>query len=362
MRVSCDPPRSLRSREGRRASGTASRFAPQRPGQKTARAWRVAELPIRRSKLDSELRAVADAHEEGRRVVGIGFGPSREQQFILCCCTFRFARGRFVLTTRGQDLRIDGAILGIVGDFEQRRDERGSDVQAVRARARPRRDARVPERAPAISRRARRRSPPHVPDRRGASRSRPIRRAVGRTGKVRRHHRHRARPHSRFRPPPIDPFPRAAMRARRACGFQRSSVASLSRRTSASLIPSRRLEQRRLFEHRSLALDTRPRALDREACLLPRSDGNAPRAAHECRAHRAVSGDNAIASFATDFRPVMIHDPAEQVAANKQKLRQREQVFERRTFDTREAPGHRSTPKDWRRRFARSYSVRRRSS
>ena len=61
-------------------------------------------------------------------MVGVGFGPSSEQQLIRCCGTFRFAR-RFAVTTRGEDLCIGRTIFRIVGDCEQRRDQRYSDVQ-----------------------------------------------------------------------------------------------------------------------------------------------------------------------------------------------------------------------------------------
>ena len=148
--------------------------------------------------------------------------------------TFRFAQRRLALATRGQDLRVDGAVFGIVRGLEQRRDERQGDVQ-LSARERHL-GAMPPSRhvLPAGSRRARPRSPPPGRDRRGASRSRPIRRAVGRTGRATRHCPHRARPHSRFRPPPIDPFPPAATRAHQACESRDRPSPVRSRRTSAS--------------------------------------------------------------------------------------------------------------------------------
>ena len=206
-----------------------------RPGQEDARTWRVAELPVHRGKLECELRSVADSHEEGRRVVGIGFGSSCEQQLIPSCCACRFARGPGLVTPGGEDLRMDSAILGVVGDIDQRRDQRGSGVQVPARQERPRRDARARERARAISPRAGRRSLPHVPGRRGAWRSRPIRTAAGRMGEARCHDRHRAPLRSSFRPPPIDSFPRAGLRARRRCRFRDVRSPVCSRRTSASL-------------------------------------------------------------------------------------------------------------------------------
>ena len=201
----------------------------------------------------------------------------------------------------------------------------------VRARARPRRDGRVPERAPAISRPARRRSPPHVPDRRGASRSRPIRRAIGRTAKVIRRYPHRARPRSRFRPLPIDPFPRAATRARQACESQ-GRPSPVFRAEPALRYIGPWPATAPPFRDRPLSLDTRPRALDREASLLPRSDGNARRAARECRAHRFCS---ATTRWPRSRLIPLGRDPRSGQASRReeQELRQRDQVFERRTFD-----------------------------
>ena len=100
----------------------------QCPGQKAARARRVAEFPVGQGELDRALRSVADAHEEGRRVVGIGFGPSRQQQLVRCSGTFRFAC-RLAVAARGQNLRINRAIFRIVRDFEQRHDQRHRAVQ-----------------------------------------------------------------------------------------------------------------------------------------------------------------------------------------------------------------------------------------
>ena len=74
--------------------------------QKCTGAGCVAEFPIDQGQLDRPLRSVADAHEEGCGVVGIGFGPSRQQQLVGCSGTFRFARS-FAVTARGQDLRVN---------------------------------------------------------------------------------------------------------------------------------------------------------------------------------------------------------------------------------------------------------------
>jgi hypothetical protein len=46
-----------------------------RLGQKTARAWCVAKFPIREGQLNSALWPVADSHEKGCGMIGIGFGP-----------------------------------------------------------------------------------------------------------------------------------------------------------------------------------------------------------------------------------------------------------------------------------------------
>ena len=134
-----------------------------------------------------------------------------------------------------------------------------------------------------------------------------------------------------LRPPPIDPFPPAATRARQACESQdRPSPVFRAEPAPRRIVRSPGAAPP--FRHRSPAPDTRPRALDREARLLPRSDGNAPRAAPGCRArsrHRATDRDRL---GGDEFRPVMVRDPAEQVAAHEQQLRQRDQVFEGRTF------------------------------
>ena len=61
-------------------------------------------------------------------MVGIGFGPTRQQQLVRCSGTFRFAPS-FAVATRGQDLRVDGAVFRIIRGLEQRRDERQRDVR-----------------------------------------------------------------------------------------------------------------------------------------------------------------------------------------------------------------------------------------
>ena len=117
---------------GRRADAASAwvetRCALRSALAKAARAGRVAEFPIGPGQVDSTLRPVAEAHEERRGMVGIGFGPSRQQRLVGRGCTFRFARS-FAVTACGQDLRVDRAIFRIVGDFEQRLDERRGDVQ-----------------------------------------------------------------------------------------------------------------------------------------------------------------------------------------------------------------------------------------
>ena len=229
---------------------------------------------------------------------------------------------------------MDGAVLGIVRDFEQRRDRARARRPAVRARAPPRRDVRAPERAPAGSRRARRRSLPRDRDRRGASRSRPIRRAVGRTAKARRPYRHRARPHSRFRPPPIDPFPRAATRAPRACESRGRPSRAFRARASASPYRPVAWQQRRPLGIDLVASDSRPRALDRAARLLPRTDGNAPRAARGCRARFPHRATNATASVATDSaRSWSAMRPSRSPRTNRS-FDSASQLFERRTVGT----------------------------
>ena len=101
------------------------------------------------------------------------------------------------------------------------------------------------------------------------------------------------------------------------------------------------------------------RAIEQRARLLeavetprePRTDVERARAVG--RQRHSLGGD--------PLGPVVVRDPAEQVAAHEQKLRQREQVFEGRTFDptTLQALDRRREVGDA--RSGRSYSVRRRS-
>src|ERR1700756_3276908 len=97
--------------------------------QKAARARRVAEIPIGEGQLYSTLRSITHAHEEKCSVVGVGFGPSCQQQFIACCCTFRLDCSSFGVTLCSEDLCISGPIFRIVGAFEQRLDERASKIK-----------------------------------------------------------------------------------------------------------------------------------------------------------------------------------------------------------------------------------------
>jgi hypothetical protein len=71
-----------------------------------------------RREIERALRPVANTREEGRSVFGVGFRPSRQQELIGRCCTFRFGHRRFALIKRGKDLRMNGAVFRIVRDFD----------------------------------------------------------------------------------------------------------------------------------------------------------------------------------------------------------------------------------------------------
>jgi hypothetical protein len=119
-----------------------------------------------------------------------------------------------------------------------------------------------------------------------ASRSRPVGKAVERTGSVIRHRPHRARPRSRLRLLSIDPSRPTARRALQRCEFQdRRPPVFRADPTPLYIAPSPGAAPP--FRCRSLALNIQPRTLDREARLLPRIDGNVPRAARGCRAFAA---------------------------------------------------------------------------
>ena len=303
----------------------------QRLGQKTARAGCVAEFPIGQGQLDRTLRSVADAHEEGCRMVGIGFGPSRQQQLIGCSGTFRFDRS-FAVATRGQDLRVGRAIFRIVRDLEQRRDERHRDVQ-LSARERH---------LGAMSSSRNMRGQDRVEF--GEDRLRTIQIAAAHRAHApfeqqlaARERRHAIVGIERGCIAGFCRYPLTHFRQQRRERAKRVNPRIVLRQSFAQnqrvLVSSRRLQQRRPFEvdlvpwmaGRERLIEKRVRFLEAmETPREPRTD--VERACGTGRQRDRLGGDL--------FRPVMIRDTAEHVTAKKQNLRQRDQVFEGRTFGT----------------------------
>ena len=304
---------------------------------RSALASRLRERGVSRSfrlataRSSRELRAVADAHEERGCMVCVGFGPAREQQFIGCCCTFRFDQRRFPLTPRGKDLRIGGAILGIVGGLEQWYDQVCREVQLP---ARERHLGAMPPswnvgRQDRVELREDRLRTDQLPVAHRAQAPFEEQLGAGQRGDaVIRIERGRIAVFGRCR---LVHFRQE--RGERSQGVNPRILLRqfFTQNQRLSILPGR-LPQRRPFN-----VNLPPRIAGHESLIEQRASLFEsvetlcdPRANVESIRWAGRQGDGLVRD---QLRPVMIHDPAKQVTPNKQKLRQPDQVFETGMFD-----------------------------
>ena len=122
-------------------------------------------------------------------------------------------------------------------------------------------------------------------------------------------------------------------------------------------IVSGRLEERRSCDvDLLLRMAGGQRFVEKRVCFLEAVEAlREPRTQMKSRA--GSIGRQCDRLFGDSFGTVMVRDAAEQVAAKKQQVRQCLRDLRTLRLRRRAAPSFRSTTKDWRRRFARSYSV-----